>query len=323
MAWRRGSAVLALLAALTPSPGVGVQPRLSAHFLTKHELFNITSVNCLQAKQQDPNYRCQEENYSSPFVFSGKISAGNFPDYQDAACNSVDDEYFCDPSTMLSVEERGILAGELKRLREDHLVTCGALLNDKVDPRHLQPFYLGVVLLSGWPVREADPESLQQLGQIVSAQWNMDKKYAGVPPGRLTCPNTGLLLVLPDLRQAYLSTGSCEFICQARGGPEVVTATIKNWNNNKKLDGVLDGIRVAYKILGEPRSPMKDVASPELASQESVPHEPSTSDSSGSMFNVLQRVIFVFVVILFALSLVIGMALLLLGPGLLPGRRKR
>lgn len=336
-AWQHAGAMLALVvAALLPATGLSIQPRVEGHFLTNHELSNISSVDCLEAKQKDPTFKCKSENYTS---FVGKISAGNFPDYQDSVCKSVNGEFFCDPKGLLTVKERTSLAVELKRLREDNLVVCGKQLNDKVDPRHLQPFYLGVVLLSEWPMVEADPESLQQLGQIIASQWNMDKLYAGEPAGRLTCPTTGVLLVLPDLRQAYLSTPSCEFICQAHGGPEVITATVKAWHNHAKLDGVLAGMRAAYKILGE-SNPLRpkptniaadgtessieasSESSLKVPEQEVSPQESNNSESIGSMSNAIQRLVFGFVVICFGLSLVTGFLLLLLGPGFLASRRK-
>ncbi|CAK0870338.1 unnamed protein product [Prorocentrum cordatum] len=209
-----GTALALIAAAFAPRTGLGIQPAAKGHFLTSREPRNITSVvDCLKAKQEDPTVECSESANTSEFT--GKLSAGNFPDYEDAVCKSVNDEFFCDFDGLLSEKERQVLAWELKKMRNDNLVPCGRLLHDKVDPWHLQPFYLGVVVLADWPLKQADPESLQQFGQVVASQWNMDKTYAGNPPGRLTCPNTGVLLVLPSLRQAYLSTASCEFICQA------------------------------------------------------------------------------------------------------------
>lgn len=319
-AWWRAGAALALAAALVPRLGAGIQPVAIGHLLTNHELRNISSVDCLKAKQEDPGFIC--EDFKGTNTFTGTISAGNFPDYQDVACKSVNGEFFCDPDGLLTITERGALASELKRLRYENLVPCGRVLHDKVDPWHLQPFYLGVVLLGNWPMSEADPESLQQFGQIVASQWNMDKKYAGTPPGRITCPNTGVLLVMPNLRQAYLSTASCEFICQAHGGPEVVTATLKSWSDNEKVDGLLAGVRAAYSVLGAAGSVATNASATEMAAQVDVPQESRISDTSGSLSNVLQRIIFGLVVVLFAGSLLTGFLLLLLGPGFLSSRRK-
>jgi hypothetical protein len=323
-AWRRAGTALALSAVVfAPRTGLGIQPATNGHFLSNRELRNITSVDCLKAKQEDPTFECVSTNVSE---FSGKISAGNFPDYQDVVCKSVNDEFFCDFDGLLSEKEREALAWELKKLRNENLVPCGRLLHDKVDPWHLQPFYLGVVLLSDWPLKQADPESLQQFGQVVASQWNMDRTYAGTPPGRLTCPNTGVLLVLPGLRQAYLSTSSCEFICQAHGGPEVVTATLSSWSWNSRLDGVLAGVRTTYQVLGSLTPTGHDATTAsEMAAQvraASAAVESKSSESDGVVTNALQQAVFGVVVVILVVALAIGLLLLLLGPGFLSSRRK-
>lgn len=324
-AWRRAGTSLALLAAVfAPRTGLGIQPAATGHFLTKKELSDVTSIDCLQAKQEDPSVVCRNSTNSSEFT--GKISAGNFPDYTDVACKSEKDEFFCDFDGLLSQKEREALAWELKKLRNDNLVPCGRLLHDKVDPWHLQPFYLGVVLLADWPMKQADPESLQQFGQVVATQWNMDRMYAGTPPGRLTCPNTGVLFVLPNLRQAYLSTSSCEFICQAHGGPEVITATLNKWSWNSRLDGVLAGVRTTYQALGALTASGLNVSTAsEMAAQvraASAAFESKSSESEGVVTNALQQAVFGVVVVILVVSLAIGLLLLLLGPGFLSSRRK-
>jgi len=320
-----GTALALIAAAFAPRTGLGIQPAAKGHFLTSREPRNITSVvDCLKAKQEDPTVECSESANTSEFT--GKLSAGNFPDYEDAVCKSVNDEFFCDFDGLLSEKEREVLAWELKKMRNDNLVPCGRLLHDKVDPWHLQPFYLGVVVLADWPLKQADPESLQQFGQVVASQWNMDKTYAGNPPGRLTCPNTGVLLVLPSLRQAYLSTASCEFICQAHGGPEVVTATVKGWSWDSRLDGVLAGVRTTYQFLGglTPSGANTSTAS-ELAAQvraASAAFESKSSVSEGVVTNTLQQAVFGLVVVILVVSLAIGLLFLLLGPGFLSSGRK-
>lgn len=307
-----------LITVMAPAAGAIAHHRSREHFLTRRELSHTVSVECLEAKREDPSFVCLPEHFTHSFT--GKISAGNFPDYHDVACNSGNGEFFCDPDGVLNLTERTTFAKELKSLRDDNLVVCGALLNDQVDPRHLQPFYLGVAVLSGWPLSQADPESLQQLGQIVAAQWSMDKTYAGEPEGRLTCPNTGMLIVLPDLHQAYLSTSSCEFICQAHGGPEVVIATIQNWSDKQRLNGLLAGIRAAYSALaGRPQpAPHAEGQQEEAAG----PAETETAGSSGAWVNLLQQVLYALVLTLFVVSLAVGVALVIIGPGLLSGSRK-
>jgi len=325
-AWRRAGATLALLAAVfAPRTGLGIQPAAKGYFLTKTELSNITSIDCLEAKQEDPSFVCR--NSTNVSEFTGKISAGNFPDYKDVVCKSVNDEFFCDFDGLLTQKELIHVFGAIAHLLVVRwLVPCGRLLHDKVDPWHLQPFYLGVVLLADWPMKQADPESLQQFGQVVASQWNMDRTYAGTPPGRPTCPNTGVLIVLPSLRQAYLSTSSCEFICQAHGGPEVVTATLRKWSSTSGLDGVLAGVRTTYEVLGSlTPDGHKAATASEVAAQvraESAAFESRSSESEGVVTNALQQVVFGVVVVALVVSLAFGGVLLLLGPGFLSSRPK-
>eukprot|EP00413_Alexandrium_margalefii_P000806 CAMPEP_0204511020 /NCGR_PEP_ID=MMETSP0661-20131031/203_1 /ASSEMBLY_ACC=CAM_ASM_000606 /TAXON_ID=109239 /ORGANISM="Alexandrium margalefi, Strain AMGDE01CS-322" /LENGTH=210 /DNA_ID=CAMNT_0051516077 /DNA_START=79 /DNA_END=708 /DNA_ORIENTATION=- len=191
----------AALAALAARPSGAIQPKAEGHFLTNTELRNITAVSCLEARQRNPGIRCRNETLMTrPMAgttFSGQLNAGNYPNYKEPVCNS-NGEFFCDPSSIFSMEERKNLTAELKQLRYNNPVTCGYRLNDPVDPRHYQPFYLGVALATKWPSGESDPDSLQQLGQIIDADWNMDRLFVGSPLPYLRCPNTAVIIFLPE-----------------------------------------------------------------------------------------------------------------------------
>lgn len=216
------------------------------------------------------------------------------------------------------MEERKSLTDELARLREEHLVTCGRLLNDPVDPRHLQPFYLGVAMATKWPTGESDPDSLQQFGQVVAAEWNMDRLFVGSPQPYARCPNTAMLVFLPDIRRAFLSSSSCEFLCQARGGPEVVTATLVTYDKEGPVAAVRAGMREVYRVV----SRGKTQAATGSSNQQAAAGAGADEGASGAMALWLQRILFGVAVAALVVSLVFGLIVLLLAPGWIPKRRK-
>lgn len=220
--------------------------------MTNTELRNISAIACLEARQRNPGITCRNESLlyrpvSGP-TFSGQLNAGNYPNYQDPVCNS-DGEYFCDPSSILNMEERKGLVRELTKLRYNNPVTCGYRLNDPVDPRHYQPFYLGVAMATKWPAGESDPDSLQQLGQVIDADWNMGNKFVGPHIPYLRCPNTAILIFMPEIRRAFVSSASCEFICQDRGGPEVATAALLAMDKGGPVAAVRAAMLEAYRVV--------------------------------------------------------------------------
>jgi hypothetical protein len=232
--------------------------------LTKKEINPVSSIACLKAKQQDPAVNCSDGmayTLSSGFSsWSGELNAGHFPSYKDAACNS-DGAFLCDPELVLNDTERAVVAAQLAELREEKPVTCGHLLGgvrNHEDPHgpgksaqlHVQPFYLGVVIVSNWPVSQSHPEYLQQLGQTLSAEWGMNELYVGSSNPYARCPSTGMLIILPQIHEAYLSTPSCEFICPSRGGEDVVSATIASLRAEGTAAAAATGIREVYKFLG-------------------------------------------------------------------------
>jgi hypothetical protein len=315
------AATLAITVCLfVPRLAESIQPRPQGHFLTNTELTNITAINCLQARQQDPSVVCEGPSELLLSSTLEELNAGSFPRYNDSICNSGG-AFFCDPQGTLSSEEQAQVAGNLTRLRESVGVTCGRLQNDPVDRRHLQPFYLGVVILpSTWLSSESGPEALQTFGQIVAADWNMDSMWVGTPQPYLRCPTSAVLLVLPSARQAYLSSASCEFICSSRGGPEVVTATLVGLDHGGAARGVLAGIQAAYHALSIRPSAYD---APEALLPAGTPAATATRSrlSESNVSNALQRVLFVLAVLVFIASLSLGLVVMLLAPGLLPRRK--
>mmetsp|Transcript_115033 Transcript_115033/g.245703 ORF Transcript_115033/g.245703 Transcript_115033/m.245703 type:complete len:328 (-) Transcript_115033:61-1044(-) len=313
------AAAFALAQLPLPALATAAKPRTRGHFLTNSELGEVDTVACLEAKQKNPGIDCRtltlEEANRTLEHFAGHLSAGNYPNYKDAACNS-NGEYFCDPSGVFSQEERLQITKELQRLRRANPVTCPSIQPDPVDSVHLQPFYLGVVVAKDWPLTESDPESLQQLGQIIESQWNMDELYVGNPIPSHKCANTAMLIVMPDKSLAYLSSGSCQFICQAEGGGKVVARTLKSLDSSGAAAGVLSGIQELYSIVSSSEaSPEVDVASAKASASgnQKVTHD---------MLNTVLQVVFAIAIVLVVVAVLGAVIVLLVAPGLIAPRRK-
>jgi len=286
-----------------------IQPKPAGHFLTSSELANVSTIPCLKTKQRDPSYDCET---GSLVVHAGEfqhLTMGSYPHYEESICNSRG-EYFCDPTAVLTADESAEITRELAYLRKTNLVTCGHLQNNSVDPRHLRPFYLGVAIATGFPVESSNPDSLQQFGRFIDAHWNMAQKFVGGTIPYANCPNTAMLVVLPDRHQVYLSASSCEFICGSRGGPEVITATSLALSNKGAFAGIMAGIREVYHVLQK---------NPSVNDYPLIPQK-SGSDSklqseSGHWFHTVQRIIFGIIVVILFLALIIGFLILFSIPG--------
>mmetsp|Transcript_24609 Transcript_24609/g.68551 ORF Transcript_24609/g.68551 Transcript_24609/m.68551 type:complete len:362 (+) Transcript_24609:152-1237(+) len=303
-------------------------PRPVGHFLTNYELAPISSVACLEAKQRNPGMDCTQEAKDVGFV--GELNAGNFPNYWDPICRSnvsgsgQGPAFLCDPHDVLTETERAILAEQLNRLRESAPVSCGRLLDNKVGSLHYSPFYLGVVVFKDWPLAQSGPDSLQMLGKIVASQWNMERLQVGKPQPYLRCPNTGILFILPSNSQVYLSTESCEFICQAKGGPEVQTAASVALRKKGAAAAAMSGAAKTYSFLGSLTGDITSLA------HKPTNTGPSTSgvadpwvEPTGTISNNLQRILFVISIVVLVFSLGVGLLVMCLAPGLISKAQRK
>lgn len=293
------------------------QPRPEGHFLTNHELGNITSIQCLEARQRDPTVICETlDTMFGDSQFQGPLSSGNYPIWDSRECNSAAAGYLCDPTQAITAEDRTDLINEMQSLRYETPVTCGRLgaTNDGVDQRHLQPFYLGVALATNWPRTQMDPASLQWLGESLIARWNMDQLFTGTFRPYALCPNSAILIVLPDSHQAYLASESSEFISAERGGPEVVTALLAAMDRSGPADGIRKGIREVYRFL------QQTVPISEKPFQ--APPDRSQRDTFG-LWTLAQRLMFAGSILALAVSFVVAFLVLLLAPGMVGRLGKR
>lgn len=220
--------------------------RRAGNVIPKAELRDIYSISCLKAKQQDPSFPCTGDDHVPPEAVRlaarqdelPQASVGSYPVWQSSHCHSRG-AYFCDPNLQLKAKEQEALNLELRNLTTTASVTCGQLETKLSGEKQVftRPFYLGLAIVGEWPEMQSDQATLQKFGDVVMAQWGLMPTYNGVrvaagsassqpcgAAGSCNCPNSALLIVLADRGQAFLSSPSCEFLCDRRGGPEVAAA---------------------------------------------------------------------------------------------------
>lgn len=247
-------------------------------YLTHHQLQPIKSIRCLQEKQIDPHKPCGEKVESAYTL--GTLSIGHYPTWQDSFCRS-NGEYFCDPKDMLTKEERRTVTDKLHVFRTRTLVNCDQLKavldpdlertwHEKNNPvvqgrlglENFRPFNLAIAVADEWPSSEMDPRSMQYFGRVIMTQWGLMPIYNGVDNGNAVnqfhedwsnnhqaCPNAAVLFILPRYHEAFLSAPSCEFICGARGGPEVVAAVLAGLDRGGLEEAILSGIDEVSRVL--------------------------------------------------------------------------
>jgi len=258
-------------------------PREGRQFLHKHQLAPITSIDCLQDKQRNPNRPCRGPQDEKSF--HDHFDIGHFPSWRDGICNS-NFNYFCDSSHLFQPQERQVTLERLQLFNERTMVNCGEFSPtddhhsnhwyDKTNCVHFgrlglqqfRPFNLAIIVADEWPSSETDPNSIDYFGRVIMAQWGLMPIYNGVDHhdsvnenrnsanGRHStnaysknCPNAAVLFILPHSRQVYLSSPSCKFICESRGGPEVVAATLAGLDRGGLEEAVKMGMNQVSKIL--------------------------------------------------------------------------
>jgi hypothetical protein len=271
--------------------------RKSSHnFLSKAQLEPIMSIRCLHEKQHDPHSPCQPKR---DVVYSdAQLGIGHYPHWKDGVCHS-DQEFFCDPIGALSAPDQHAASEHLRAFKERTLVNCGQL-ESVLDPEakrrwweKKKPIYTGrlgledyrefnlaVMLADEWPREEMDPKSMQYFGRVVMTKWGLMPIYNGVDNGnpvnqyhdswaeyRSNCPNTAVLFILPKYHEAHLLSPSCEFLCESRGGPEVVAATLAGLDRGGVRDAIMDGVDMVEKLL-KASTPLTIMKTPETPAQQ-------------------------------------------------------
>lgn len=314
-----GAGTNASAGAKAAAPSAADAPRWTGHYLTNTELVPIDTIACLQAKQQNPALNCSGLDAHFFVRSQGPLNIGNYPSWQDPMCNA-NGEYFCDPENLLTLEERQDITAQLRRLRDQTNVICRSRETDPIDTWHFRPFYLGVALAKEWPVSESDADSLQTFGRILAARWNMSYMWDGSPAPYSRCASDGMLIILPDRNQAYLSTPSCRFICRERGGMAVSLATLTKLDMGGTLaSAVSAGIVAAYANLANRANVNEGLASEAAPATHNIMQDLLGLGHSWDavVWNTVLRVAFVMAVLCVIASLAIAVLVCLLAPGLI------
>lgn len=292
------------------------------HFLTDSELKNTSSVPCLQLKQQNPAIRCDgTSSYTRDgYPLDGKGSGfniGSYPHWKDSKCHSHDD-YFCDPDNLLDDKDRAALVDELRSLRNTTQVTCGQLQNDTVDNRHFETFFLGVAIAGSSWQGGLDSDSLETFGRVLASQWQLNKIQTGPEMLYTTCPNVAMLLLFPGSRRAFVSSPSCEFICQDRGGPEVTSVTLTAFDAGGIVAGIRAGMKEAHRVVT--KTPEMSKAYDPIAKSEKT--TAADKEQISDLLNLGQRLIFFAIVCALILSVVVAGLVVISSPKLVSSKNR-
>jgi len=163
-----------------------------------------------------------------------------YPSWRKTRCWSGG-ELLCDPEGILGMgkDKQDILLA-LHEFHEQVYVQCrkkGAMYDERYPGKVLteeQRFSFGVAIASHFPDM-TDPQTLQTFGLVVMSRWGMLPTYNGASSSSTVsvknaplhdegCPNSALLILLPDTGEVFLSSPSCELLCSDRGGPEITAA---------------------------------------------------------------------------------------------------
>jgi len=269
-------------AAVAKNKGKGEDSQ-GRHFLDKHDLESISSVRCLEEKQRNPERPCSElGSHKTTFSEDATFNMGHFPHWKDHVCHS-NQEFFCDASNQLKPDQQTETQQRLQLMKERTLVNCGEFskkqdpdtahwydkVNGAQNPFHhgrlgledFRPFNLGVVVSDEIPANERDPKSMEYFGRLLMTKWGLTPIYNGVDNGNgvnqidtwgeytRNCPNTAVLFISPKTREVTLTSPSCEFICPARGGPEVIAAALYGLDHGGTQEAIMRGIDAVNRVL--------------------------------------------------------------------------
>jgi hypothetical protein len=181
-------------------------------------------------------------------------------------------------------------------------------------------FNLAVVLADEWPSSIRDATSMKTFGWRVMSEWGLQPIYNGVDNGNpvnefrtqwngyhSNCPTTAVLIILPRYHDAFLTAPSCEFICETRGGPEVVAATLAGLDSGGLEKAIMMGIEQVGKVLDEtiPKSIQQDEENQAWKKyvQSAHGHVESTSESAEGLIWTMR---FLYALVIFAFLFSIG-----------------
>jgi hypothetical protein len=243
-------------------------------FVPDQVLSKIQSVECLEDKMKAISSNCAtpgqtpkkditptDESYCSTRKGGELLTISTYPHFSDPCCNSGG-EYFCDPDDLLAKEDQQSIQKDLNIFGGTHPVQCPTYYtenyrpgqssvgstkssfhhNDNYDQRLDRTFWLGIALAKDLPPSESDPDSLQTMGLLLLDKWGLTQPLD-------VCAHSALLIIVPGERVAHIASASCEFICQERGGPEVVTAVLAALDTGGVVAAVKAGILETGRVV--------------------------------------------------------------------------
>lgn len=192
-----------------------------------------------------------------------------YPSWRQRRCRSGG-ELLCDPEGVLGMgkAKQDILLA-LHEFHEQVYVQCrkkGAMYDERYPGEVLteeQLFSFGVAIASHFP-EMTDAQTLQTFGQVLMSRWGMLPTYNGAssstteslrnrPLHDQGCPNSALLILFPETGEAYLSSASCELICNDRGGPEITAAVEAALQAGGPVAAVKAGLEQVRRVLNVTR----------------------------------------------------------------------
>lgn len=297
--------------------------------LTDNQLRGIYSIDCLRTKQlHGPLAPCDHGLVANEETDIPPLGIGTYPNWQETICRSHG-EFFCDPEVTIPESQVLDVVKSLNYVKQTARVTCGQLESKLSfsDKTHTRPFNFGVAIADNWPQSEKDPMSLQKFGLLLMTDWGLMPMYNGVDQGNgvneafawkdyaANCPNAAVLIVLPKYGTAFLSSPSCEFICEDRGGPEVVNAVVERLNRDGNVGmAVQAGIEEVGRIIRETdAASLVEAEEPSYRTQNRMATWEAKLLRQEDTWNFLLRLVFVLVIVI-AFAGVGVAALWLFGP---------
>lgn len=302
------------------------RPGESGHFLSNRQLDPITSIRCLQEKQEHPYRPCGQPPAKDTFDNRVPLSLGHYPTWRDYDCHS-NNEFFCDPEKLLTSSDRFDAQERLRLTKERTLVNCGQMesimdadakrrwyekkhpvYTGRLDLEDYRHFNLAVALADDWPSSELDPQSMEYFGRLIMSRWGLMPIYNGVDNGNgvnqhyswreyySSCPNTAILIILPKYHHAFIYAPSCEYVCATRGGPEIIAATLRGLDRGGVKEAIMKGIDAFDKVM-KVTKPLSIQPAPVKKMWRGSVSRDIAADDAAWIWTL--RVVYVFLIVLF------------------------
>lgn len=227
---------------------------------------NAEPAHVREHRQRQERQARQRKSRLVPDQWEGEpLGIATYPSWQQKRCRSGG-ELLCDPEGILGMgkDKQDILLA-LHEFHEQVYVQCkkeGAMYDERYPGEVLteeQRFSFGVAIASHFP-EMTDAQTLQSFGLVLMSRWGLLPTYNGASSSSTDslrnkplhdhgCPNSALLILLPDTGEAFLSSASCELLCSDRGGPEITIAAEEALKIGGPVAAIKAGLEQVRRIL--------------------------------------------------------------------------